>query len=136
MSTRNHSTEARPRLALGLLRSLRAVVVAVFSLAFAEAAIAQAASPPQPSPTPGDPLRTIPEKMKPTPSTESDRRPIAPKAPPGSLSDKLGKSEGVIKPPAGVDPKMDVPPPPGSQGNMPVIPPPGSPNNPAPVIPK
>lgn len=121
---------------LGLMRSLRAIVVASLPLAFAETALAQAASPPQPPPAPGDPLRTIPEKMEPNSSSENDQRPVAPKAPPGSLSDKLGKSEGVIQPPSGVDPKMHVPPPAGSQGKMPVIPPPGSPQNPSPVIPK
>lgn len=92
-------------------------------------------SPPQPPPTPGDPLKTIPEKIEPN-QREADKSLGVPNAPPGSLSDKLGKSEGVIQPPSGVDPKMHVPPPAGSQGNMPVIPPPGSPQNPSPVIPK
>jgi hypothetical protein len=41
------------------------------------------------------------------------------------LSEKLERSEGVICPPAGVDPEIASPPPDG--GKMPVIPPPGSP---------
>jgi hypothetical protein len=41
------------------------------------------------------------------------------------LGDKLARSDGVLCPPAGVDPEMRAPTPPG--GNTPVIPPPGSP---------
>ena len=41
------------------------------------------------------------------------------------LSDKLARSDGVLCPPAGVDPEMRAPTPDG--GNTPVIPPPGSP---------
>src|SRR5882757_2518347 len=43
----------------------------------------------------------------------------------GNLSDKLARSDGVICPPAHVDPEIRAPTPPG--GAMPVIPPPGSP---------
>ncbi|QOZ28582.1 hypothetical protein [Bradyrhizobium sp. CCBAU 51753] len=42
-----------------------------------------------------------------------------------SLGDKLAKSDGVLCPPAGVDPEMRAPTPEG--GTTPVIPPPGSP---------
>jgi hypothetical protein len=42
-----------------------------------------------------------------------------------SLSDRLADSKGVICPPAGVDPEMQVAPPAG--GRLKVIPPPGSP---------
>ena len=41
------------------------------------------------------------------------------------LSDKLAKSDGVLCPPAGVDPEIHAPTP--DAGNTPVIPPPGSP---------
>jgi hypothetical protein len=41
------------------------------------------------------------------------------------LGDKLAKSDGVLCPPAGVDPEIRAPTPDG--GNTPVIPPPGSP---------
>jgi hypothetical protein len=43
------------------------------------------------------------------------------------LSDKLAQTDGVICPPAAVDPNIKIAPPPGANGNMPVIPPPGSP---------
>jgi hypothetical protein len=42
-----------------------------------------------------------------------------------SLSERLARSDGVICPPAHVDPEIRQPAPPG--GAMPVIPPPGSP---------
>ena len=42
------------------------------------------------------------------------------------LGDKLARSDGVLCPPAGIDPEMRAPPPPDG-GNTPVIPPPGSP---------
>jgi len=42
-----------------------------------------------------------------------------------SLSEKLARSDGVICPPANVDPEIKAATPPG--GSMPVIPPPGSP---------
>ena len=41
------------------------------------------------------------------------------------LSDKLARSDGVLCPPAGIDPEMHAPTPDG--GKTPVIPPPGSP---------
>lgn len=44
----------------------------------------------------------------------------------GILSEKLARSDGVICPPAHVDPEIRVPTPPGGAA-MPVIPPPGSP---------
>ena len=46
---------------------------------------------------------------------------------PGSepLTDKLARSDGVLCPPAGVDPEIRAPAP--DVGKMPVIPPPGSP---------
>ncbi|MBR1125908.1 hypothetical protein JQ628_30590 [Bradyrhizobium lablabi] len=50
------------------------------------------------------------------------------------LGDKLAKSEGVLCPPAGVDPEMHAPAP--DAGNTPVIPPPGSPGGDPSVRPK
>jgi hypothetical protein len=41
------------------------------------------------------------------------------------LGDRLARSDGVLCPPAGIDPEMRAPTPEG--GNTPVIPPPGSP---------
>lgn len=51
-----------------------------------------------------------------------------------NLSDKLSRSNGVICPPAGVDPQMRVPAP--QEGRTPVIPPPGTPGGDQHTIPK
>ena len=51
-----------------------------------------------------------------------------------SLSERLARSDGVICPPAHVDPEIAQPTPPG--GPMPVIPPPGSPGGNPSVRPK
>ena len=50
------------------------------------------------------------------------------------LGDKLAKSDGVMCPPAGVDPEMRAPAP--DIGNTPVIRPPGSPGGDPTVRPK
>jgi hypothetical protein len=50
------------------------------------------------------------------------------------LGDRLAKSDGVLCPPAGVDPEMRAPTPNG--GNTPVIPPPGSPGGDPTIRPK
>ena len=50
------------------------------------------------------------------------------------LGDRLARSEGVLCPPAGIDPEMRAPTPDG--GNTPVIPPPGSPGGDQTVRPK
>jgi hypothetical protein len=53
----------------------------------------------------------------------------------GNLSERLDRSDGVIRPPAGVDPQIQVPPP-ESGGRMPVIPPPGTPGGDPRIEPK
>ena len=50
------------------------------------------------------------------------------------LGDRLARSEGVLCPPAGVDPDMRAPTP--DAGKTPVIPPPGSPGGDPSVRPK
>src|SRR5579864_634942 len=50
------------------------------------------------------------------------------------LSDRLAKSNGVLCPPADIDPQMRAPAP--EAGNTPVIPPPGSPSGNPSVQPK
>lgn len=50
------------------------------------------------------------------------------------LADKLAESDGVICPPAGVDPEIRAPAP--DVGTMPVIPPPGSPGGDPNIRPK
>jgi hypothetical protein len=72
-------------------------------------------------------------------TADRDRQPKSEtegQAPPsGNLSDRLNRSDGVIRPPAGVDPQIQVPPPePGAR--MPVIPPPGTPGGDPRIQPK
>ena len=50
------------------------------------------------------------------------------------FGDKLARSDGVLCPPAGVDPAIRAPTP--DAGNMPVIPPPGSPGGDPTIRPK
>ncbi len=54
----------------------------------------------------------------------------------GTLSDKLEKSDGVIKPPTSATPDMTVPAPVPNPGTTPVIPPPGSPGGNQSIQPK
>lgn len=58
------------------------------------------------------------------------------KAPSQPLSKKLDENEGVLKPPEGVDPKMNKGAPPKSGDKMPVIIPPGEPGGDQSVQPK
>jgi hypothetical protein len=96
----------------------------------ASTGVAAAQAPPTPA-TP--PAQTAP------PATAGNCAPTKPVPPRGTiapegtttgqagepLSDKLAKSDGVLCPPAGVDPEIRAPTP--NAGNTPVIPPPGSP---------
>jgi hypothetical protein len=50
------------------------------------------------------------------------------------LSDKLHRQDGVIRPPAGIDPEMTQKPP--AVGKTPIIPPPGTPGGEQSVDPK
>jgi hypothetical protein len=109
------------------------LLAAVATVCHTPAALAQASPP---IVTPGDPLRTIPERIEPPASNTPDTPLAVPKAPPGSLSDQLSRGDGVIEPPKGVDPEMSVRPPASDGGRMPVIPPPGTPGHPSPVRPK
>jgi hypothetical protein len=102
---------------------------------------AGAQAPPAPT-TP--PATTAP----PAPTRANDCSPMQPVPPRGTtapegattgqraepLSDKLAKSDGVLCPPAGVDPQMRAPTP--ESGNTPVIPPPGSPGGDPTIRPK
>jgi hypothetical protein len=105
-----------------ILRNAAALVV---SAGLATAALAQG-TPVQPQPRdPNMPStqNTVPEK-------------IDPNATGSTLSDKLERTEGVIKPPAGVDPGITTPAPVPNPGTTPVIPPPGSPGGNPTVHPK
>jgi len=86
---------------------------------------AQTPAPNEPTPdssTPMDP-RQDPRSTGATPSGES-------------LSDRLGRTEGVIRPPTSLNPDMSVRPPVPDPGTTPVIPPPGSPGGNPDVEPK
>jgi hypothetical protein len=111
------------------MRMKRATLLSCVLVAACGAASAQA--PPGPA-TP--PAQTAP----PAPQRSGDCMPMQPVPPRGTvapegtttgqtsepLGDKLAKSDGVLCPPAGVDPEMRAPTP--DTGNTPVIPPPGS----------
>jgi hypothetical protein len=102
---------------------------------------ASAQAPPSPA-TP--PAQTAP----PAPARSNDCAPTQTVPPRGTLApegtttgqraeplgDKLAKSDGVLCPPAGVDPEIRAPTP--DTGNTPVIPPPGSPGGDPSVRPK
>ena len=79
--------------------------------------------------------QTAPQLQKPEPNDPnqgSSRLPSTGE----SLSDRLGRSDGVVRPP-NVDPGMHVAPAdPGAGSSMPVIPPPGSPGGDPNVRPK
>ncbi|MGB8609553.1 MAG: hypothetical protein WA615_08730 [Bradyrhizobium sp.] len=108
-------------------------------LLVAVSGVANAQAPPAP-PTP--PAQTAP------PARANDCEPMQPVPPRGTiapegattgqraepLGEKLARSDGVLCPPAGVDPEMRAPTP--DTGNTPVIPPPGSPGGDPNVRPK
>ena len=103
--------------------------------------VAGAQSPPSPA-TP--PAQTAPPSI----ARANDCAPMQPVPPRGTISpegtttgqraeplgDKLARSDGVLCPPAGVDPEIRAPTP--DTGNTPVIPPPGSPGGDPNVRPK
>ena len=111
---------------------LLGLLMAASGAAYAQAPPAQATPPAQTAP--------------PAPASNcSPMQPVAPRgtvAPEGTttgqraelLGDKLARSDGVLCPPAGVDPEIRAPTP--DSGNMPVIPPPGSPGGDPNVRPK
>jgi len=82
-------------------------------------------APPPPAPSPK--ANCTPSAGPGSPTTGSDQSD-------SNLSDKLADSNGVICPPADVDPDMHKPAPGG--GRTPVIPPPGSPGGDQKSVPK
>jgi hypothetical protein len=74
---------------------------------------------------------TSPGNTQATSQVPGGQREIVPQATPPnpdeSLSRRLSRTEGVIKPPAGIDPEIRVPAPNPNPNTTPVIPPPGSP---------
>jgi hypothetical protein len=94
-------------------------------LAFPCAAGAQNPQPAAPHETPP----TVAPPNAPQPPPEQ----IAPKD--NSLSDRLSRQQGMLRPPT-TDPGIQAPLPPRTQGTMPVIPPPGAPGGDQKVVPK
>jgi hypothetical protein len=112
---------------------LSCVMIAASNAAFAQAPPTPVTPPAQTAP----PASARATNCAPTQSTPQGN--IAPqgtttgqRAEP--LGDKLAKSDGVLCPPAGVDPQMHAPTP--DAGNTPVIPPPGSPGGDPTIRPK
>src|SRR6476646_11779391 len=107
----------------------------------AASGVAEAQAPPDPA-TP--PAQTAP----PSPSHAVNCAPMQVPQHPGAampegattgqraepLGDKLARSDGVLCPPAGIDPEMRAPTP--DAGKTPVIPPPGSPGGDPSIRPK
>lgn len=113
-----------------VLRATRFVCCAILTLVTATAH-AQPTPPVQPNAQP--PVTPGSESGKPT-----DRDPNAAATesePQEPLSEKLGKSEGVIEPPSRIDPEIKAPTP-DINSRMPVLPPPGEPGGDQSVQPK
>jgi hypothetical protein len=115
---------------------MRTKYVTLFSYALmATSGVANAQAPPAPATPPAQTAPPAPQRN----CTPMQQGTVAPegtttgqRAEP--LSDKLARSDGVLCPPAGVDPEIRAPTP--DTGNMPVIPPPGSPGGDPSVRPK
>ncbi|MCP4617407.1 MAG: hypothetical protein GY844_13360 [Bradyrhizobium sp.] len=120
------------------MRKNPALLVASLMLASAGSALAQA---------PPSPLTPAQQTAPPAPDRPANCAPMEKRTHPGAvpegqttgqarepLGDKLAQSDGVLCPPAGVDPEMRAPTP--DAGKMPVIPPPGSPGGDPSVRPK
>jgi hypothetical protein len=117
----------------------RALLISCVMIAASNVAVAQA--PPSPT-TP--PAKTAP----PSPDRTVNCAPMQPRPNSGAavpegtttgqraepLGDKLARSDGVLCPPAGVDPEIHAPAP--DAGKTPVIPPPGSPGGDPTIRPK
>jgi len=121
------------------MRIKQSLLLSCALMAASGAAIAQA--PPAPTTPPAQTAPPAPARSNNCSPMQQPAHPSA-SAPEGtttgqhteSLGDKLAKSDGVLCPPAGVDPEMRAPTPEG--GNTPVIPPPGSPGGDPSIRPK
>jgi hypothetical protein len=112
---------------------LSCVLVAASGVASAQAPPAPATPPARTAPpAPGRTTDCAPTQS--TPLGKIDPRGTTTGQSREPLGDKLAKSDGVLCPPAGVDPEMRAPTP--ETGNTPVIPPPGSPGGDPRVRPK
>jgi hypothetical protein len=95
--------------------------IPILALSFAFGAIAgPLAAYAQSSPGPAGSNQVIPEKIQPQSQAQSGSTSSS------NLSSKLSRTNGVIKPPAGVDPKINRQAPAPHPNSMPVIHPPGT----------
>jgi hypothetical protein len=112
----------------------------LFAVLMAASGAASAQAPPTPATPPAQTAPAAPGRAtdcEPTSSTLHGN--IAPRGTTVGqgnepLGDKLARSDGVLCPPAGVDPAIRAPTP--ESGDMPVLPPPGSPGGDPSVRPK
>jgi hypothetical protein len=116
---------------------MRIMITLVLSLLGTVFAVAHAQAPPGPATPMAE--TAAPAPQQPTGCAPIKPTPRSPNASQGTtvgeaLGDKLARSNGVLCPPAGVDPEMRAPTP--DTGNTPVIPPPGSPGGNPNVQPK
>ena len=106
-------------------------------MALSGVAVAQAppapATPPAQTAPPARATNCAPMQQTPHPGTVApEGTTTGQRAEP--LGDRLARSDGVLCPPAGVDPEIRAPTP--DTGNTPVIPPPGSPGGDPTIRPK
>lgn len=107
---------------------MRTIALSLAAVLVAGSALAQT-GPAMRDPNMPDPRNTIPEKIEPRdPSTTGSVGANE------TLSDRLERTDGVIRPPSGVAPDMSITPP--DTGTTPVIPPPGSPGGSQAIQPK
>lgn len=97
----------------------RLLILAAFMASSATGAFAQDPVLPPQAPNMPAPKDIPAEKIKPQEPSETGSA--------GTLSDKLERSDGVIRPPETGTPDMNVRPPVPNPGTTPVIPAPGSP---------
>ena len=109
--------------------------MALSGVAVAQAPPAPATPPAQTAPpAPQRATNCAPLQQTPHPGTAAPEGTTTGQRAAEPLGDKLARSDGVLCPPAGVDPEMRAPTP--DTGNTPVIPPPGSPGGDTTVRPK
>jgi hypothetical protein len=103
------------------MRRVHTLVLATAAIGVAYSAGAQTPilPPQQQSPNMPAPQSTIPEKVAPQDPSSTGST--------GTLSDKLERSDGVIRPPTGIDPDITARAPDPDPGTTRVIPPPGTP---------
>ncbi len=115
----------------------RSLLLSCLIMAASGAAFAQA--PPTPTTPPAQTAAPTRGTNNCAPTESTPQGTIAPQGTttgqrPEPLGDKLARSDGVLCPPAGVDPAIRAPTP--DTGNTPVIPPPGSPGGDPTIRPK